>query len=66
MNRFTLAPALAQYKEHGYTNREEYLKSLAIEYNANKNHVISLAELLGPAEDFNGLVSDLEDFSSFI
>jgi len=54
------------YQEHGFTDREAYLKSLAVEYEVDLSSVISLAELLGPNEDFDGLLTDLEDFSSFI
>lgn len=46
------------YKENGYSNREEYLKDLAYEYGC---HVYVLADLLGPEEDFDGLIISLED-----
>lgn len=46
------------YKENGYNDREEYLKDLAIEYG---HHVYVLADLLGPEEDFDGLIISLED-----
>lgn len=49
------------YKRHGYANREEYLHSLADEYGVSDDVVWSLAEVLGPSEDFDGLVSLLED-----
>ena len=54
------------YQKLGYANREAYLKSLAIKFKVDKTSVISLAKLLGLSEDFDGLVSDLEDFSQFI
>jgi hypothetical protein len=54
------------YLKAGHADREAYLASLAIEYNVHPADVASLAELLGPSEDFDGLISDLEDFSSFI
>lgn len=66
MNRFTLTEVTDPYRKLGYTSRDAYLKSLAANFGVDKNRVISLAELLGPAEDFNGLVSDLEDFSQFL
>jgi hypothetical protein len=49
------------YKEHGYANRDSYLDSLAEEYGVPKMIVYNLAEMLGPNEDFDGLVNALED-----
>lgn len=46
------------YQENGFNNRKEYLADLAEEYGEK---VYYLAELLGPSEDFDGLVSMLED-----
>jgi len=47
------------YIELGYKNRRDYLESLAEEYDRDK--VFALAALLGPSEDFDGLVTALED-----
>lgn len=49
------------YKRHGYANRDEYLHHLADEYGVPDEVVWNLAEVLGPNEDFDGLVSLLED-----
>ena len=49
------------YKGHGYNTRNEYLDSLAEEYCVDKEVVYSLADMLGPNEDFDGLVNALED-----
>ena len=46
------------YKMNGYDNRQDYLDSLAEEYGDN---VYFLADLLGPSEDFDGLITSLED-----
>ena len=46
------------YQENGYENRQEYLDSLAEEYG---DAVYMIAELLGETEDFDGLVTTLED-----
>jgi hypothetical protein len=54
------------YQDAGYEDREEYLKHLSQIYEVDETSVISLAELLGPEEDFDGLIEDLKDFSSFI
>jgi len=53
------------YTDNGYTDRAEYLDSLAEEYGMDINVVLNLAELLGPNEDFDGLVTTLQDLSQF-
>ncbi len=50
------------YADHGYDNRYGYLKGLAEEYDIPLETVRELANLLGPKEDFDGLISSLEDF----
>lgn len=47
------------YQRNGYGSRKEYLESLAEEYDRQK--VFALASILGPSEDFDGLVTTLED-----
>ena len=47
------------YTAHGYANRREYLEGLCDEY--PRSIVYALADLLGPSEDFDGLVTALED-----
>lgn len=47
------------YKNAGFENRREYLESLADEYPADI--VYALADILGPSEDFDGLITALED-----
>jgi hypothetical protein len=49
------------YEENGYRDREEYLKCLAEEYGILPGDVGVIADMLGPDEDFDGLVSMLED-----
>jgi hypothetical protein len=49
------------YQENGYANRREYLESLADEYDVPLETVFSLASMLGSSEDFDGLISALED-----
>lgn len=49
------------YTENGYSSRSEYLTSLADEYGVDPQRVFQLAEILGPEEDFDMLVSQLED-----
>lgn len=49
------------YQENGYKNREDYLKCMADDYGVPLNVVLSIAEVLGESEDFDGLISALED-----
>lgn len=52
------------YRAHGYNDREDYLSSMAEDYGLDLDQVVRpLADLLGPSEDFDGLVSALEDES---
>lgn len=52
------------YKEAGFESREDYLKYLSDEYGVDIDSVNALAGLLGPSEDFDGLISSLDDFSN--
>lgn len=49
------------YQQHGYKNRRDYLESLTEEYNIPVYVVFMLADMLGPNEDFDGLITALED-----
>lgn len=50
------------YQQNGYRNREQYLSCLAEEYGLDLEEVVRpLADLLGPDEDFDGLVTALQD-----
>ena len=51
------------YQDYGFENRREYLKDLANTYEVDYSQVRMIADLLGPEEDFDGLVVELEDFS---
>lgn len=50
------------YAEYGAKNRREYLKMLSEEYGVPFDAVCALASVLGKSEDFDGLVSTLEDY----
>ena len=54
------------YQDSGYANRREYLESLADEYGIDKKIVFALADALGPNEDFDGLVTELEDYMEYM
>ena len=49
------------YQENGYADRDDYLTCLSEDYGVPIESVYSLAEMLGEHEDFDGLVSALED-----
>lgn len=53
----------ARYKADGYKDREDYLTSLAKDFGVGMSAVSMIAEMLGPSEDFDGLVNALEDFA---
>ena len=52
-------PSKCIYKENGFENRRDYLESLCEEY--DREAVYALAEILGSSEDFDGLITSLED-----
>lgn len=49
------------YQENGFENRQAYLESLSENYGLDQETIFCLADLLGPAEDFDGLIVSLED-----
>ena len=49
----------SRYQENGFENRYEYLDSLREQYGADK--VNALLTILPPSEDFDGLVTELQD-----
>ena len=49
------------YVEQGFENRKDYLNSLADDYDVDVQTVYHLARILGPSEDFDMLVSTIED-----
>jgi hypothetical protein len=51
------------YKEHGYANRKAYLRSVSEEYGVPIVIVYQAAAMLGEEEDFDGLISMVQDFA---
>ena len=51
---------LNEYQLNGFKDRREYLESLCEDY--DRLIVYSLASILGASEDFDGLVTSLEDY----
>ena len=52
------------YIDEGYKSRRDYLQTLANEMGIDPTIVFSLASVLGPSEDFDGLVTELEDLQA--
>lgn len=52
------------YQQRGYKNRTDYLRCLSEDYGVPFYVVTTLADVLGPNEDFDGLVIELEDIES--
>lgn len=50
------------YQAHGFANRGEYLDSLRDTYGVDA--VNALSSIMPESEDFDGLVTDLEDYAS--
>ena len=50
------------YQEQGFENRKDYLNSLADEFGVDRQTVYTMASMLGSSEDFDGLVTSLEDY----
>lgn len=53
---------LTIYQEHGYADRADYLSCMAEDYGVPEEIVQVLADTLGENEDFDGLISALEDY----
>jgi len=54
------------YEERGYRDRKDYLQYLAEDYGLTYEMVKEIADLLGPEEDFDGLVCTLQDAEDFL
>lgn len=52
---------MSSYENEGFANRQEYLVFLANDYGLEEEDVFLMADILGPSEDFDGLISMLED-----
>jgi hypothetical protein len=51
------------YTDEGYTSRRDYLENLADDMGIDRQTVFTLATMLGSNEDFDGLVTTLEDIA---
>ena len=48
------------YEDKGYADRAEYLEELSLDHEVSMETVLLYSDMLGPNEDFDGLVSALE------
>lgn len=53
---------MSVYTDNGYKDRNDYLNTLAEDFGIDIMVVYSLASVLGESEDFDGLLSTLEDY----
>lgn len=51
------------YEKNGYENRKDYLNSLSEDFGIDRPTVYAIAAMLGSSEDFDGLITSLEDYS---
>ena len=56
---------MSTYSQNGYINRIDYLDKISEEYGVPLEVVLDVADLLGPEEDFDGLISSLEDYEDY-
>ena len=52
------------YQDEGFSSRRDYLVNLAQDFGVDEHYVFMMAGVLGPNEDFDGLVSMVDDFAS--
>jgi len=52
------------YTDEGFRNRRDYLESLCEDFNVDLETVLTVAAILGPSEDFDGLITALEDIEA--
>lgn len=49
------------YRRKGFSDRFDYLDAVAAEYGVSLEVVYNLSDMLGPNEDFDGLIRALEE-----
>lgn len=53
---------MSKYTDEGYRNRQEYLAAVADDLGVPEDVVFTLADVLGEDEDFDALITELEDY----
>lgn len=54
---------MSVYTENGYKSRAHYLVCMSEDYGVSLSVVRNLANLLGESEDFDGLITQIEDIA---
>ena len=54
------------YTKNGYKNRRHYIRSIAEEYAVDEEFVFNLATVMGPNEDFDGLITEIQDYAEYV
>lgn len=54
---------MSVYTDNGYKNRRDYLQCMVEDYEVDLETVLVIADTYGSSEDFDGLISALEDIS---
>ena len=54
---------MSDYTAQGYASRRDYLDALAADHGVPVHIVYTLAGVLGASEDFDGLVTAVEDYA---
>ena len=52
------------YQKEGYANRSEYLEALSYDFDVPLKDVMMFASKLGPNEDFDGLVNQVNNHAN--
>jgi len=53
------------YAANGYKDRDDYLNSLADDRGIDRMAVNIIADIMGENEDFDGLITALDDFEDY-
>jgi hypothetical protein len=61
VNRDRVIP-LERYQADGAIDRFGYIENLAADHGVTFETILTLVDVLGPDEDFDGLVTTLEDY----
>ena len=52
------------YTENGFKGRLDYLRSVSEDFGVDMDMVKAAASVLGPNEDFDGLITTIEDYAN--
>ena len=63
---YEIKPVKNIHQEQGFLSRDDYLKSLAFDYDVDEDKVYELASIYGEEEDFDGLVTLIEDYVDIV